>query len=214
MAGISVSFSLVLKVSSQAPGFTGFKEAWSEVKVILWWGLLVLVLVLDDVLWVQSQWKVQERTKSSKRINQIFTWLLYISAICSAWVASSTFLSSLILINLRRIKQFSHRNYLIWCMFYTYAAIIGSYLGNLRLTPLEGSTMPVAALWTGLIERSAHFTSQTWKGGEIIKNDQNNVDVQSIPGKAQTSGQGWDWSRSCSRPLASRSPCPWRRRHG
>ena len=119
MAGISVFFSLVLTVSCQAPGFTGFKEAWSEVKVILWWGLLVLVLVLDDVLWVQSQWKVQERTKSSKRINQIFTWLLYISAICSAWVASSTFLSSLILINLRRIKQFSHRNYLIWCMFYS-----------------------------------------------------------------------------------------------
>ena len=44
------------------------------------------------------------------------------------------------------------------------SSLVRMNLGNLRETPLEGSTMPVAALCTGEMDRSAAFTSQTWNG--------------------------------------------------
>mmetsp|Transcript_38704 Transcript_38704/g.77484 ORF Transcript_38704/g.77484 Transcript_38704/m.77484 type:complete len:211 (-) Transcript_38704:63-695(-) len=61
-------------------------------------------------------------------------WSLYICAICSEFVASSTPLSS----RMRRKR------------------------GKRRAMPLDGSTSPAAAMCTGEIERSAARTSHTW----------------------------------------------------
>ena len=66
------------------------------------------------------------------------TWLLYISAICSAWVASSTFLSSLILINLKRVRQLIKRALHPWSfdIFFTNDALI---LSTILFSTLETS---------------------------------------------------------------------------
>ena len=42
------------------------------------------------------------------------------------------------------------------------------YLGNLRLMPFEGSTIPTPALWTGDTDKSAHFTSHTYNKCKLI----------------------------------------------
>lgn len=85
---------------------------------------------------------------------------------CSDDVDSSGFLSSRTRISRgnRREMPFSKTNEIRWwrkqlidCVYYKNKSI--SYIQS----TLSGSTMPTAARWTGLMVKSAAFTSQTWK---------------------------------------------------